>query len=146
MSLKNVDPPQARELLEGDEGYTYLDVRSIPEFENGHPAGAVNVPILHQDRGAMVPNPDFLRVVESHFDRSAKLIVGCQSGGRSTRAAEALTACGFTAIVHMDGGFGGARDPLGRVVTPGWAESGFPIEFGAAEGRSYQSLASQGGG
>ena len=146
MSLKNIDPAQARELLESDEGYTYLDVRSIPEFENGHPAGAVNVPLLHHHRGAMVPNPDFLRVVENHFDRGARLIVGCQSGGRSTRAAEALTACGFTAIVHMDGGFGGDRDQLGRVVTRGWAESGLPVEYGSAEGRSYQSLAGQGGG
>ena len=141
MSFNNVDPPQARELLDGDEGYTYLDVRSVPEFEGGHPAGAVNIPLVHHDRGAAVPNPDFLRVVETHFDRTAKLIIGCQSGGRSTRAAEALTASGFTGIVHMDGGFGGARDQLGRVVTPGWAESGLPVEYGSAEGRSYQSLA-----
>ena len=76
MSFKNVDSPRARELLDGDEGYTYLDVRSVPEFENGHPAGAVNIPLVHHDRGAAVPNPDFLRVVETHFDRSAKIIVG----------------------------------------------------------------------
>ena len=145
MSFKNVDPPRAGELLDGDEGYTYLDVRSVPEFENGHPAGAVNIPLLHYDRGAAVPNPDFLRVVENNFDRGARLIIGCQSGGRSTRAAEALTAAGFTAIVHMDGGFGGARDQLGRVVTPGWAESGLPVEYGSAEDRSYQSLTGQSG-
>lgn len=143
MSFKNVDPPKARELLDGDEGYTYLDVRSVPEFESGHPAGAVNVPLVHHDRGAAVPNPDFLRVVETHFDRTAKIIVGCQSGGRSTRAAEALTASGFTEIVHMDGGFGGARDQLGRMVTRGWSESGLPVEHGSAEGRSYQSLSCQ---
>lgn len=46
MNVTTVSPEEARGLMER-EGYTYIDVRSIPEFEAGHPAGAVNVPLLH---------------------------------------------------------------------------------------------------
>ena len=140
MSYENVNPSRARELLGGDEEYTYLDVRSIPEFENGHPAGAVNVPLMHRERDQMVPNMDFLRICELNFDPTNKLIVGCQSGARSVRAAEALTAAGFEQIVHMDGGFGGTRNEIGEVVEEGWMQLGLPVEYGATEGQSYESI------
>ena len=53
--VKRVTPPEADALLA--QGWTYLDVRSIPEFEGGHPAGAANVPLLHMQGGRMAPNP-----------------------------------------------------------------------------------------
>ena len=140
MSFKNVTPSEARELLESEEGYTYIDVRSIPEFENGHPSGGVNIPLMHRVQDGMVPNPDFMKITEVNFERDAKLIIGCQSGNRSTHAAEALVALGFTHIVHMDGGFGGARDEMGQVIEQGWVELGLPVEYGAGEGQSYESL------
>ena len=37
MPVKEVDVRRAREMQEA-EGYTYVDVRSIPEYEQGHPA------------------------------------------------------------------------------------------------------------
>ena len=43
--VKRVTPPEASTLL--GEGWVYLDVRSIPEFDDGHPPGAANVPLLH---------------------------------------------------------------------------------------------------
>src|SRR5258708_4843729 len=60
--VKRVLPAEAAGLLK--EGWTYLDVRSVPEFEQGHPAGAVNVPLLDAQAGRMVPDPDFQRVLE----------------------------------------------------------------------------------
>ena len=77
---------------------------------------------------------------EFNFDKGANLIIGCQSGARSQRAAEALVASGYTHIHHMDGGFGGARNELGQVIEKGWMELALPIENGAAEGQSYSSL------
>jgi rhodanese-related sulfurtransferase len=41
---RRVSPQEAKDLMD-KEGYVYVDVRSIPEFEAGHPAGAFNVPI-----------------------------------------------------------------------------------------------------
>ena len=43
MEIKDVDVGQAH-ALQQNEGYTYVDVRSVPEFDAGHPAGAQNVP------------------------------------------------------------------------------------------------------
>src|SRR4051812_21955325 len=50
--VKRVLPREAAALLA--DGWAYLDVRSIPEFEQGHPPGAVNVPLLHLQNGRMV--------------------------------------------------------------------------------------------
>jgi len=143
MSYKEVIPAEAQQLLQSGEGYTYVDVRSIPEYENGHPAGAVNIPFLHRQASGMAPNPDFLKVVESCFARGARLLLGCQSGARSARAAEALIAAGFTQVANVRGGFGGVRDQLGRVVEKGWFELGLPVEYGSAEGKGYSSLAAE---
>lgn len=138
MSVKRITPPEAHKLL--DEGYAYLDVRSIPEFEQGHPPGAYNAPIMHVGPGGMAPNGDFLAVVGRAFSKDAKLVVGCKSGGRSQRAAMMLEAAGFTNIVEMMGGFGGEADMMGRVLDPGWARHGLPVEAQAGPGRSWGEL------
>ena len=73
MSLKHVDARTAHELQSNDD-HTYVDVRSIPEFENGHPAGARNVPLLNRDRqtGQMQPNPEFLAVMQANYSPGVK--------------------------------------------------------------------------
>src|ERR1700710_2830404 len=96
-SIKRVSPAEAKQLV--DEGWTYLDVRSEPEFAAGHPAGAHNVPVMHAGPRGMSPNPDFVAVVEALHPRDARLVLGCRSGQRSMRAAEMLVAAGFTSIV-----------------------------------------------
>ncbi len=146
MSYRDISSGEAHELMESDQGYTYIDVRSVPEFANGHPAGAINVPIMHREEMGMVPNPDFLRVLEVHFERDARLVIGCQSGGRSARAAEVLVAAGFTDVANVRGGFGGARDEMGQVLEKGWFELGLPVDYGDPDGRNYGSLAGGGGG
>ena len=140
MSFENVNPERAQELLGGDDAYSYIDVRSIPEFEGGHPAGAVNIPLMHREQDQMVPNMDFLRIVEVNFEKESKILIGCQSGARSTRGAEALVAAGFKNVVHVDGGFGGARNEMGQVRERGWMELGLPVEYGATEGQTYDAL------
>ena len=95
MSFENVSVREAREKQR--EGYTYVDVRSIPEFEQGHPAGAVNVPLIHGDvhTGQMMANREFLDVMRANFPSDAKLLIGCQIGARSVQAAETLLLAGF---------------------------------------------------
>ncbi|HEY2902282.1 MAG TPA: rhodanese-like domain-containing protein [Polyangia bacterium] len=135
---KRVLPAEAADLLK--QGWTYLDVRSIPEFEQGHPAGALNIPLLHAQGGRMVPNPDFSRVVEATFPKEQSLVVGCKSGGRSLQAATLLGAAGYTAVVDMRGGFHGERDPLGRVACAGWLESDLPTATAADPEKTYAAL------
>jgi rhodanese-related sulfurtransferase len=138
-AVKRVSPNEAYELL--SRGYTYVDVRSEPEFEAGHPAGAVNVPLLHVGPGGPAPNPDFLSVMERVFPRSSKLVIGCQGGGRALRAAELLLGRGFSDIVEQRAGFAGVRSPFGALVEAGWERAGLPVERGTPPGQGYGALA-----
>jgi rhodanese-related sulfurtransferase len=138
---KHVSVTEAHQLIQ--QGHTYVDVRSTVEFAQAHPAGAVNVPLIEPDEvsGQMQPNPDFIRVMQASFPADAKLLIGCQVGGRSMRAAQMLEAFGFHDVTNVRGGFGGMHDPMsGRTIDPGWAESGLPVETGAPAGQGYQDL------
>ncbi len=75
-------PEEALEKME-DEDYAYVDVRSINEFEGGHPVGAYNIPFKHMLPGGMADNEDFVAVMEASFAKDAKLIVACKAGGRA---------------------------------------------------------------
>ena len=141
MSLKQADVQTAHK-LQSDAGYTYIDVRSIPEFENGHPTGAHNVPLLNLDSrtGQMQPNEDFLAVVQANYATDSKLLVGCQMGGRSTQAGQILIAAGYQDVTNVVGGFGGAQNRITGEMNEGWVDAGLPVEQGATTENSYQSL------
>jgi rhodanese-related sulfurtransferase len=136
--MKRVSPKEAQELM--GAGWTYLDVRSVPEFEQGHPAGAVNVPLMHTGAAGMTPNEDFLAVVGAAFPKETKLVVGCQAGGRSARAAQLLEAAGYSELADQRAGFGGSRDGGGRTIELGWAAQGLPVNKGQPAAGSYEAL------
>jgi rhodanese-related sulfurtransferase len=73
---ETLDPAAAKERL--DQGdWTFLDIRSVEEFDAGHAAGAYNIPLLHQDPlQGMVPNPDFLQSIKKHFAPDANMVLG----------------------------------------------------------------------
>ena len=144
MALTQVDPQQAYELLQKVEGSVYIDVRTVEEFLNGHPQGAVNVPVAFPDpqRGMML-NEEFVKVVEAHFPKEKKIIVGCQAGPRSDAAARMLQEAGYQDVSSMQGGFGGMRDPSGRVIAEGWAGLGYTVSQDNGDGVSYESLAAK---
>jgi rhodanese-related sulfurtransferase len=135
---KPVSPAEAAALLE--QGWQYLDVRSMPEFDDGHPPGAANVPLLHAQGGRMAANPDFQRVIEANYAKDARLVVGCRSGGRSAQAVALLEAAGYTQLVDMRAGMAGDRDTFGRVNTPGWVAAGLPLEKSATAAQTYAEL------
>ena len=141
MAIKELTPQQAHDILTNDPSAVYIDVRTEAEFANGHPRGAVNIPVAFPDPGrGMMVNSDFVRVVETNFPREKKIILGCQAGPRSTSAASMLQQAGFQDLSNLLGGFGGMRDPTGKISAPGWASSGLPVSQEQGEGVSYQSL------
>jgi len=81
-----------------------IDVREPDEFAAARAVGAVNVP-LGSLASASLP------------DESATVYVICQSGGRSLRAVDALTARGIDAV-NVEGG------------TSAWIQAGLPTEAG----------------
>lgn len=137
MAVERVTPDRAAGLVRG--GWVYLDVRSVPEFEEGHPQGAYNVPIEHRDGDQKTPNDEFLAVLERVFSKETPLVVGCRSGRRSLRAAEMLLGAGFERVVDMRGGYEGERAEE-ELTCEGWLARGLPIARTAEPGRSYREL------
>jgi rhodanese-related sulfurtransferase len=135
--IERVLPERAQELL--GEGYVYLDVRSEPEFERGHVPGALNVPLMRRGASGLVENPDFLPVVEAAFGKDEPLLVGCQTGVRSLRAAKLLSAAGYTNLYELMTGIDGSRDAFGRSL-PGWTKKGLPIETEIGPGQAYTAV------
>jgi rhodanese-related sulfurtransferase len=133
MAVRRVTPQEAKTLMD-DEGYIYVDVRSIPEFERGHPTGAYNVPLLHMGPAGMAPNADFVTVMEKNFPKDAKLIIACKMGGRSAQASQLLAGKGYTALVDQGAGF------EGQPGNPGWQPSGLPVATAAPAERTYERL------
>ncbi|KAL1217081.1 Thiosulfate sulfurtransferase 16 [Cardamine amara subsp. amara] len=86
-------------------GHRYLDVRTSEEFRQGHACGAINVPYMLQGASGMSKNTDFLEQVSSHFGQSDEIIVGCRSGGRSSKATTDLVNAGFTGVKDITGGY-----------------------------------------
>jgi len=74
------------------DGVRIVDVRSVGEFEGGHIPGAQNVPL------------DQLQSVASQWDKTAPVLVYCQTGARSAEAVSMLEGLGFTKILHFDKG------------------------------------------
>jgi hydroxyacylglutathione hydrolase len=107
--LEKIPQMNSRELAErlGDArppAVIVLDVRERVEWEGGHIAGALNVPLGHLTD----------RVAE--LDRDRPLVLHCQSGGRSSVAASVLRAHGFSNVINLTDGFAG------------WQRRGLPIE------------------
>ncbi|HEY3245435.1 MAG TPA: rhodanese-like domain-containing protein [Phycisphaerae bacterium] len=128
--IRNIRPAEAKRLLESDEGYQYIDVRTPEEFENGHVPGAINIPIAlpQPGSGQMALNESFMPTVQAQFPSEARLILGCRSGGRSAAAANLLAQHGYQTLCNLEGGFCGKTDMFGRVIEPGWVTLGYPIE------------------
>ncbi|MGG0716524.1 rhodanese-like domain-containing protein [Robertmurraya massiliosenegalensis] len=70
-----------------------IDVREPNEFENGHILGARNIPLSQMK----------MRMKEIRPDKPVYLY--CQSGMRSSRAAQTLYRKGYKDLSHLKGGF-----------------------------------------
>lgn len=75
-----------------DDSTQFLDVRQPDEVAESAIPGALNIPL------------DLLPEKISDLDPARRVVVLCRSGGRSTMAAEMLTAHGFSDVVNLAGG------------------------------------------
>lgn len=94
LPVENMSVDQARSYMEGQSvgGYQLLDVRQPKEYEAGHIAGAILVPLREL--------PERL----SELDHAKPLIVYCASGGRSKAAAQLLAGKDFSSVYNLAGG------------------------------------------
>lgn len=139
MPINQITPEQAKTILDQDPNAVYLDVRSIPEFTQGHATGAINIPLMHYNpaAGGMAPNAEFPKVAEAVLPKDKPLVVGCKMGGRSQKACEILSRIGYQNVSNIDGGFGGNEHQKG------WKDLGLPVSTDNGEGVGYESLAAK---
>ncbi len=101
-----VSPSQATHLINREDAVV-LDVREPGEYGAGHILGAKNVPLSRIDSGGA-------EIAGKKKDRP--VILYCESGNRSAKAAAALKAHGYTRVVNLAGGIGA------------WQQAGLPVE------------------
>jgi rhodanese-related sulfurtransferase len=92
---------QAHDLY--DSGAVFLDVRTQPEWDQGHIARSILIPL------------DVLPSRMSELPRDQDIVVVCRSGARSKEGTTVLRQAGFTRVTCMNGGI------------QGWLAAGYPL-------------------
>ena len=89
----NITPAQAKELMDTEENYVILDVRTQEEYAESHIPGAI-----------LIPDYEIAETAETILkDKDQLILVYCRSGRRSKRAAQELEKLGYTNIKEFGG-------------------------------------------
>lgn len=102
----SVTAPQATHLINREDALV-VDVRDPGEYGAGHILGAKNVPLSRIDAGGAEIAPK---------RKDKPVIVYCDTGNRSAKAAAALRRQGFARVLSLSGGLGA------------WQQAGLPVE------------------
>ena len=89
----NITAEEAKQIMDSEEGYIILDVRTQEEYDQGHIPGATQ--ISHEEIAK--------KAKEVLTDKEQLILVYCRSGRRSKIAAEALVELGYTNIKEFGG-------------------------------------------
>ena len=89
----NITAEEARQIMDSEEGYVILDVRTQEEYDQGHIPGAI-----------LIPNTEIEARAEQELpDKDQLILVYCRSGRRSKLAADILVSLGYTDIREFGG-------------------------------------------
>ncbi len=95
-AYEQITPAEAKALMDSEDGYVILDVRTPEEFAERHIEGAI-----------LIPDYEIGEKAESILtDKDQLILVYCRSGRRSKNAANELATLGYTNIKE----FGGIND------------------------------------
>ena len=93
ISYRQITMDEAVAMMEDEEGYIILDVRTAAEFDEKHIPGAINIPNEAIGTEAIPELPD----------KDQLILVYCRSGNRSKQASEKLVKLGYTNVVEFGG-------------------------------------------
>ncbi|WP_339686271.1 rhodanese-like domain-containing protein [uncultured Nonlabens sp.] len=94
-AIKMLSSTQFKQAISKDS-VQLLDVRTVPEFLNGHIKGAVNIDFL---------KPKLFIEGVHQLDKEMPVYLYCRSGNRSNKAAKQLISLGFKEIYDLKGGY-----------------------------------------
>ena len=89
----NITAEEAKQIMDSEEGYIILDVRTQEEYDEGHIPGAI-----------VISHEEIKEKAEDVLtDKDQLILVYCRSGRCSKIAAEALVELGYTNIKEFGG-------------------------------------------
>ena len=89
----NITAEEAKQIMDSQEDYIILDVRTQEEYDQGHIPGAI-----------VISHEEIAEKAEKVLtDKDQLILVYCRSGRRSKIAAEALVELGYTNIKEFGG-------------------------------------------
>ena len=92
-SYEQITPAQAKEIMDSQDGYIILDVRTQEEFDEAHIEGAI-----------LIPDYEITDKAESVLkDKNQLILVYCRSGRRSKLAASDLVTLGYSNVKEFGG-------------------------------------------
>lgn len=91
-NIIKLSPAELQAKLQAKEDFFLIDVRDPEEYESGHIAGSILIPL------------DTIEEKTEGIRKDKPIVLYCALGRRSRAAAEALVSRGFTHIYHLDGG------------------------------------------
>lgn len=93
ITYRSVSSQEAKELMDTEDSYIILDVRTEEEYEQGHIKNAVLIPDYEIESRAEGELPD----------KDQLIMVYCRSGRRSKNASAMLISLGYTNIIEFGG-------------------------------------------
>lgn len=95
-SFQQVNAEEAKAMMDQEDNYVILDVRTQEEYEEGHIPNAVLLPDYEvEDKAEQIL-----------LDKEQTIFVYCRSGNRSKSASEILVSLGYSNVIE----FGGIND------------------------------------
>lgn len=92
VTFRQVDAKQAKEMMDTEEDYIILDVRTEEEYESGHIKGAL-----------LIPDYELEECAQQEMEKDQLILVYCRSGNRSKKSAQLLAEMGYTNVVEFGG-------------------------------------------
>lgn len=94
ISYKTITSEEAFNMMENNLDVLILDVRSKEEYETGHIANSINIPVNE------IGNKFKEEVTE---DLNKTILVYCRSGARAKQASELLVDLGYKNVIDFGG-------------------------------------------
>jgi rhodanese-related sulfurtransferase len=109
---QDVTVDEAKKLIDINDNIFIIDVRTQQEYDEGHVPGSILMPVDEFEK----------TVSEGEILPGKTVLIYCQSGNRSSRAADILSKTGYNyvedqSVNNMLGGFSE------------WQSKGYPVEY-----------------
>lgn len=88
-----ISPEEVKSMMEENEDFTLVDVRTQAEYDEGHIPGSILIPVDELEE----------RAEEILTDKDAKIVIYCRTGNRTKAAGEILKRLGYRNLYDLGG-------------------------------------------